>query len=237
MSSIFLQSSPQRATSRASPVRQTASRGAHERGCGERGKGSIAFDATCLVEVDCRSGPHPAGFAVPKKPLPRSGGAFSWKRRACRCAPVALCDVCPRPSISSGAGLAGTIRLRLSGPMAVGVISARANIRHHTALVTGNSPPIRSALPPGGVPNSAVTLSTISPIGGVRSRCHEKSGSTQHQQMLHDRLLLMRASPRLHAPVLVVFPHHTMTFRNPACWRSGSCSRTDAGCSRRRCPR
>jgi hypothetical protein len=116
-------------------------------------------------------------------------------------------------SISRGAGLARTIRLWLSGPMAVGVISARANIRHHTALVTDNSPPMMAAPPPSGilcgVSNSGVcTPGTVSPVCGVRSRCHKQRGSTQHQQTLHDRLLSMRGPRRLPASYDDVRPHH-----------------------------
>jgi hypothetical protein len=172
-------------------------RGVRTRGrCGERGKASIAFDATRLVDIGLPPRSASGGLCRTQKRLPRSGGAFSWKRRAPRrtsvaCAPGASISAV---SISRGAGLAGTLRLRLSGPMAVGVISARADIRHHAAIVTGNSPPMMAALPRGrGLTCVACTLSTVPPVGGVRSRCHEqRNGTQQHQQTLHDRLLPAR---------------------------------------------
>ena len=58
-----------------------------------------------------------------------------------------------------------------------------------------------SAMPPdGGLTAMVSTLETISPVGGVRSRYHLQRDSAQHQQMLHDRLLLMHrssSSPRM----------------------------------------
>jgi hypothetical protein len=49
------------------------------------------------------------------------------------------------------------------------------------------------AMPPGGRLTAVVsTLGSISPVEGVRGRSHLQRDNTQHQQTLHDRLLLMR---------------------------------------------
>jgi hypothetical protein len=170
-------------------------------------------DTYCRVDIACRSGPPAVRSAVPKTTASLRPGFFVSTKRA-RFASAALFGIGPLgSSISRGAGLARTICPRLSGPMAVGVISARANIRHHTALVTDNSPPMMAAPPPSGilcgVSNSGVcTPGTVSPVCGVRSRCHKQRGSTQHQQTLHDRLLSMRGPRRLAAPYDDVRPHH-----------------------------
>jgi hypothetical protein len=153
--------------------------------------------------------PASGGLRRTQNDLPRAGGAFSCRRRAPFRVGGVLRIGALGSSISRGAGLARTIRLRLSGPMAIGVISARTNIRHHTTLVTDNSPPMMAAPPPSGILSSVVgTASTISPVCGVRSRCHKQRGSTQHQQTLHDRLLGMRGPHRRPASYDRVRRHH-----------------------------